>query len=372
MSVWRGFARLWLLHQVGGASRRMANRASIVRTLEIAAAVLVLLAAVLFLPILFRSPDPVVNQPLDPPVQLSRTPAPSSLSNSAQSGTKTADNASVIIAKLNSGQDAPTGQPFKVGPGGSLVSAPTTRVALLEELCRVDPTAAAAYAKTILADFRSADEWAVSLRAFARVNTGPEAKAFLEEKLRAMWNYDPWRANPSAGFLEAFDVSVYLGGTRLMPELTAFVRDHENRAVAHAAYLALDRLVINEPATALEYLLSHSGTMTGREVTRANYFARADVTDRAQRRILETYLLEPARSRAELDTFAALYPQSNYMISHNLLTPTPTPNGVSIARRDQETLMAVEAWMAQARFSSVKPHLQTIQSRLLRFAEQAR
>ena len=42
-----------------------------------------------------------------------------------------------ILAELDSGQDAPTGQDFKVGPNGSLISAPTRRVALLDDYQQV-------------------------------------------------------------------------------------------------------------------------------------------------------------------------------------------------------------------------------------------
>src|SRR6185369_3033685 len=130
---------------------------------------------------------------------------------------------------------------------------------------------------------------------------------------------------PSTGFREAFDVAVYLGGANLLPELTALVRRTDNQAVSHAAFLALDRLAISDPAAVLNKLQTQPELMQGREVTRANYFARADAGDAQQKVALENYLLNPQLNSAELNTFAGLYPNANYMISYNLLTRTQTP-----------------------------------------------
>ena len=93
---------------------------------------------------------------------------------------------------------------------------------------------------------------------------------------------------------------VYLGGTGFIPTLSGLVQSQDNPAVAHAAFLALDRLVIGNPATVLESLESAPDLMTGRESTRADYFARADVRDPEQRQVLESYLLNPSISASEL------------------------------------------------------------------------
>src|SRR5262249_19305615 len=144
---------------------------------------------------------------------------------------------------LDSGADAPTRQGFKIGAKGMLTEAPTLRVFLLDYLAQLDPGAAAAYAQTILQTKSSADEWAVALRNYALANPTPEAKRFLQEKARDMMLYEPWQKDPSVGYLEAFDVAVYAGGPDFAPTLADLVRQKENRAVAHAAYLALDRMV---------------------------------------------------------------------------------------------------------------------------------
>src|SRR5439155_5381320 len=141
---------------------------------------------------------------------------------------------------------------------------------------------------------------------------------------------------------EAFDVAVYLGGTNLMSPLADLVRRQDNPAVAHAAYLALDRMVINDAGNMLAALEGDPTLMQGREQTRANYFARADVRDLQQRQIVERYLLDSAHGAAELETFAGIFPNANFMISHNLLTQPATPDHAALAGRDAESLRVVE------------------------------
>ncbi len=198
---------------------------------------------------------------------------------------------------LDSREDAPTRQGFKIGAKGLLDQAPSLRVFLLDYLERVDPAAAAAYARTILSSMDSPDEWAVALRNLAMGDDSPDARALLTQKTKEMFQNALWQQNPSVGFLEAFDMAAYSGGTELVPTLTELLRNPENPAVAHAAYLALDRLIISEPATLLAALEAEPDLMQGRELTRADYFARADVRDPQQRQVLENYLLDAHSGR---------------------------------------------------------------------------
>ena len=145
----------------------------------------------------------------------------------------------------------------------------------------------------------------------------------------------------------------------------------DNPAVAHAAYLALDRLAISEPAALLGALEADPNLMQGREQTRADYFARADVRDPQQRQALENYLLDPQRSGAELAQFAGIFPNANYMISQNLLTPTPTPDHAALTSRDAASLQAVQQWLADPRFTNLQQPLLKVQQRLANFARQA-
>jgi hypothetical protein len=280
--------------------------------------------------------------------------------------------ASKLISQLlESRTDAPTRLGFTIGSDGLLEESPSLRVFLLDQQARIDPAAAGAYAEKVLNEMTSPDEFAVALRNYARANTAEEGRRFLEQKLDAMLRRDEWRQDPSAGFLEAFDVAVHVGGTNLMRDLTALVRDKQNRAVSHAAYLALDRLVIADPASTLNLLQADPSLMHGREVTRANYFARADPGHAPQRQVLEKYLLNSPLDGKELETFVGLFPNANYMVSRNLLTPTATPDYTTQLQRDRTALQTVDEWIADSRFERLKPQLVKMRNRLETFIRQA-
>ena len=80
----------------------------------------------------------------------------------------------------------------------------------------------------------------------------------------------------------------------------------------------------------LRQLQAQPELMEGHEQTRADFFARADVRDSAQKALLDNYLLDSKRSGAELQQFAGIYPNANYMVSYNLLTQTVTPTGAEL------------------------------------------
>jgi hypothetical protein len=282
------------------------------------------------------------------------------------------NEASAAICRfLDSKADAPTRQGFKIGGNGFLTEAPTLRTFLLDYLGLVDPAAAAAYARVVLGSSESPDEWALALRNLAQGDTSAEARALLEQKTGELLRHEAWQQEPSVGYLEAFDAAVYLGGTNLALSLADLVRRQDNPAVAHAAYLALDRLVIKDTSQLLSALEAAPELMQGREATRADYFARADVRDPQQRQVLERYLLDPQRSGAELAQFAGLFPNANYMISPNLLTPTPTPDHAALTGRDAASLQTVQDWLADPRFANLQRPLQKVKQRLEDFARQA-
>ncbi len=281
--------------------------------------------------------------------------------------------ASAVLGEfLDSKSDARSRLEFKVGPNGFLTEPSSLRVFLLDYLAQVDLPTAARYAESVLISMDSPDEWAVSLRNYALANPTPGGRAYLQQKLREMLRHQPWQKNPSVGFLEAFDVAVYAGGTELVPTLAELLRQKENPAVAHAAYLALDRLVLADAASTLRRLQDEPDLLSSREATRADYFGRADVQDATQRRVLEDYLLSPQLGAAELEQFAGLYPNANFMISHNLLTRTPTPDHDTLVRRDAAALRVIQDWISDPRFASLRPQLERIQRRLENFLAPSR
>ena len=277
----------------------------------------------------------------------------------------------VIRDFLATKADAPTGLEFKLRPDGFLSTPPTLRVLLLDLLAQIDAPAAAQIAEAILATKESADEWAVALRAYALEHGTPEGRDFLKARFTEMLAYEPWRTNPSAGYLEAFDVVVYLQATDQVPTLTNLARRTDNRAVAHAALLTLDRLALADPVGALSQLATQPDLLAGREGARANFLARANVGDSQQRAVLEGYLLDARRTPEELSAFAGVYPNANYFVSNNLLTRTVTPDRETLVRMDREALAVVRSWKADPRFERLRPQVEVMLRRMETFVRQA-
>ena len=273
---------------------------------------------------------------------------------------------------LDAKTDAPTHLGFKLAANGLLDDAPTLRTFLLDELARLDPAASADYSRVVLASMDSPDEWAIALRNLAGGDPTEDGRSLLRQKTAEMLRYAPWQQNPSVGYLQSFDVAVYLGGTDLLPTLSDLVRPQDNPALAHASYLALDRLVINQPAAVLAALETAPDLMQGREATRANFFARADVRDPQQRQVLETYLLNPSLGAAELNAFAGVYPNMNFMLSANLLTQNATPNHEALISLDAQALVVAQEWLADPRFAPLAPALNRITQRLAGLVAQTR
>jgi hypothetical protein len=272
---------------------------------------------------------------------------------------------------LDSREDSSTRLGFKIADGGALAEAPTLRTFLLDEMARLDPAAAAEYAKVILASKDSPDEWALALRNLARGDASVAGRGFLEQKTNELLRHEPWQREPSVGYLEAFDAAVFVGGTNLIPTLSDLIRRKDNQAVAHASFLALDRLVINDVVSTLTALQSAPEGMVGREQTRANYFARGDVRNPRQRQMLEEYFSDPKLSAAELEAFAGSFPNANFMISANLLTQNQTLEHGELVNRDAESLRVLQQWIADPRFARQHPALQKAARRLEEFVRQA-
>ena len=277
----------------------------------------------------------------------------------------------VVQSYLASGKDAATKLDITIQAGGGLGDASSLRVFLMDYLGRIDRPAAGKLAMDILSQYTTPDEWAVSLRNFAWANPDPQAYGYLDQKTRELLANSEWQKKPSVGYLEAFDTIVYAHATDLAPDLAALLRYKDNRATEHAAYLALDRLTITNLAAMLNQLVNKPELMVGREQTRADFVARADIRQPDQRMLVEQYLLDPQRTPEELNTFAAIYPNANYMISTNLLTKVKTPKAGEIMAHDREVLKIVEQWQTEQRFEQIDSVLAKMHERLQAFVEQS-
>ncbi len=281
--------------------------------------------------------------------------------------------AAVITSFLaDPANNAATRIDFSISQTGFLDGHPSLRVALLDWFGQIDPRQAGVVAAQILATPTDADEWAVSLRNFARAHPAAESQAFLRAKAEELIRNPKWRVNPSVGFFESFDVLVHTRATESTGLLSDLVSDRspQGKPLAHAAFLTLDRLTIREPAAMMEQLAARPELTQARGEMVANLFARADLRDEAQRTLVRGYLLDPARTATDLTAFAGVYPNANFSISKNLLSENMTLSRDEITARDAAALAIVNAWLADPSFEQVKPHLTTIHQRLTTFVGQ--
>ncbi|HEY1122533.1 MAG TPA: hypothetical protein VGE67_13065, partial [Haloferula sp.] len=211
----------------------------------------------------------------------------------------------LIRGFLASGQDRTTGLSFEIAGDGSLTEWPTFRTFLLDALLAIDPAAAAAISREILAKPTTADEWALALRNVGSVENDP---AFLRSKTEELITNSGWQANPSIGYLNAFDVLVHIESTASTPLLSSLIQRKDRRDLAHAGFLTLDRLVQRQPVDELSRLASDTALQQSRPEMVAQQFARADVRDPAQQSLVKAWLLDPSRKHTELRAFAGVYP----------------------------------------------------------------
>jgi hypothetical protein len=265
---------------------------------------------------------------------------------------------------LATGQDSATGAPFAVAPGGGdLATAPTFRVWLLDLAGAIDQVArtgeAAAISREILATKRSPEEWAVALRNIAWAE--PEAAPYLAAKFREMVSYQPWVAAPTAGLLEAFDIAVFSGDPALIPVFADLLRGSQP-ALRRAAGVALDRLAENAALPVMTYLNTHPEILADRPMLRADYFAKADPAQLAQRAALETYLARRDVSVAEKTKLVKALAAPGSFISDNLLTSRRalTEDATRISGLDR----ALNEWLAANRFPELAPVLAQVRERL--------
>jgi hypothetical protein len=262
---------------------------------------------------------------------------------------------------LSHGDDRITGLSFEIDSNGSLTEWPTFRTFLLDALLAIDPAAAATISREILSKPTSADEWALALRNVGRVDNDT---AYLRSKTEELITNPGWQANPSIGYLNAFDVLVHIDSIASTPLLSSLIQRKDRRDLAHAGFLTLDRLVQRQPVDELSRLATDTALQRSRPEMVAQQFARADLRDPAQQSLVKAWLLDPARGPAELRAFAGVYPNNNHFVSNNLLTREAAPTGDVLAVHDREALAVITAWQQDPAFSAVKEHLTAMVSRL--------
>jgi hypothetical protein len=274
-----------------------------------------------------------------------------------------AETIAAIREFLATGRNARTGQEFAIASGGgTLAGAPTLRLLLLDVLGqaarKLRSGDAAEVSRTILETKDSPDEWALALRNVAWAE--PQSRAYVAGKLREMIAHEPWRAAPSDGLLEALDVAVWSRDPTLVADLAA-ARD-SNQAMSHAVDIALDRMAEAAPLEVLTYLNTHPTTLAERPMLRADYFAKADLANGAQRAQVELYLGRPDVALDEKTKLLRALVTPASFVSDTLLTTPPAADDGS-ARRTA-LAQATSDWIRTNRFPSLRAQLEDVQSKL--------
>jgi hypothetical protein len=268
-----------------------------------------------------------------------------------------------IRSFLATGRDARTGEAFGIGQGGGLAGAPTFRVMLLDLLGRIARDAgtddAATLSRALLDRKTSADEWAVALRNVAW--SSPDDRAFLAAKMREMLDWQPWRQQPSAGWLEAFDIIVYTRNASFAADLSAMAAS-EDDATKRAAATAMDRLSEMAPLDVMNYLNGHPSEFANLPFLRADYFSKADLSQVQQRQAVEAYLARPDVTVAEKDKLLAVFASPGTFVGDTLVTQPPPADDPP--QRAAGLRTAVNDWLAGNRFPDLTGALVQLQRRL--------
>lgn len=322
------------------------------------------------------APSVVPSTELDPaalPVSTASVPVPvSSLAERKQELLQMdpAEARDWILQELEIGKDYDTEADLTIGSDGNLSAWPSYCTYLLDLLHLVDPGTAADLSRKLVESSQSPDEWAVALRNVAVADNDDETREWLRAKSAALLRNTEWRSDPSAGYLNAFDVMVHTEYTALTPELLALSDDPDKRAVRHASFLVVDRLTQRRPDVVLPLLADSANRYPNSGRMISNLMARADLREDIQRESVERYLLDSRRTKEELDGFASVFPNANFLVSNNLLTPVDGLDGIELAERDRAALKVVESWLSEERFAKLRPVLQRSRERLRGFLGQ--
>ena len=272
---------------------------------------------------------------------------------------------------LRKGKDRKTGLTLKFGKGGKIEGWPTLRVFLLDLLLELDPEAAARISREILSSKTSADEWAIALRNVAKGERIGRNMDYLRTRAEELITTPEWQAQPSIGYLNAFDVLVYTEAIESSPLLSGLIQRKDRRDLAHASFLTMDRLVQRRPLDMLTRLKADRALQESRPEMTAQQFARADLRDISQQAIVKSWLLDPSTTPKQLQNFSAIFPNNNKLISHNLLTSQEQVSGADLTTHDRDVLAVIQDWKTDPVFESRTQYLEVMAKRLSQFVKSA-
>lgn len=238
--------------------------------------------------------------------------------------------ARAIAAFLKTGADAPTKLPFSVGPEGVMDGVPSLRTALLDLLPSLDPELTLEISRSIMDQKTTPDEYALALRNLAWNDLNGDLHGELIDRLKQMIQVFDWFGQPSAGFLEAIDAAVFASGEQsfeLAASLGRGALDSGNQDLARAAFIAMDRIVQQDPGLLIQAYDQGAGLAELGANQRASLMSRLEISDPGQRELFIRYLGDPGVGEEELAYFAKIFPNGNYIHGNWLMSGTaPTRN----------------------------------------------
>ncbi|MEO7098949.1 MAG: hypothetical protein ABI162_06275 [Luteolibacter sp.] len=257
--------------------------------------------------------------------------------------------AAAIVDFLKTGADAPTGLPFSVGPDGMMDTVPTLRLALLDLLPSLDPMVALEIARELMDQQTSPDEYALSLRNLAWNDLDGDLHNELTDRFLELLE-TPWLNQPSAGFLESFDVAVEAGGSRMFDGLISVARGtiaKPNAAVSQATYISLDRMIVRDRTLLTQEFSKEAAWTDFPPQQRASMLSRLDITQPKQRELFVRYLSSVPHPAGELDYFAKIFPNQNYLAGYHLVTAAETTPGIAdVMAADAQVLKELDTLTA--------------------------
>ncbi len=252
--------------------------------------------------------------------------------------------AAAILDFLKTGEDAPTELPFIVGPDGMMETVPSLRTALLDLLPSLDPISALRLGRELMDKRTSPDEYALALRNLAWNDLDGDLRTELTGRFMDLLD-TPWMNQPAAGLLESFDIAVEVGGTGVFDKLVSLTRG-SNAALNQAAFISLDRMILRDPG--LLAAAADPAWMDFAPKQRASLLSRLDITHPEQLVLFSRYLAS-THAEGELDYFAKVFPNGNYLYGHRLVTTDDlTPTIDEVIAKDTAVLSELDTLEASA------------------------
>ncbi len=289
-----------------------------------------------------------------------------------QSGMTAVEKAAILVAYLDSGHNLSTGQLFEVGPNGVLTSAPTLRVQALNWIGEIDANIAADYSWKIFEQSSSPDEWALALRNYGRVLDHPGTDDYFTSQVRALIANQTWQANPTRGYLEAFDSAVFSAVPVVIEDLLEVCFTSNHKGTRLAATMALDNIAGDNPLAVARIITQQGSMIENKPTFRASLMSRLDPVLPEHVEVLTDYLLNPAFSTEEKQVFAKAFPNHNDFASHYLLSNQPPRSLHLMARIDFAALELIRKCQENPAFRDKLELLDVMETQLRKHVESAR